>query len=193
MSSPKHTKQEWLDTGYKHFALDGPQHLSINHLSKELGAPRASFYNYFGDLPFFVTKLLEMHWEIAKKFTHEGALHCRNLFPDVYELMEKSPLALNFSRQLFINRADPTFNMLFIKTYKLSADAFLVNLFQNHLSVPLNQDDAYDLWVLVGEAWYSRIDPHNLTALHMQQVAKEVLQTVFKLFRSDFFVKLNQE
>jgi len=55
---PKHTenmqttstKQEWLDKGYEHFALYGPENLSINKISKEVGFSRASFYHHFGNI-----------------------------------------------------------------------------------------------------------------------------------------------
>ena len=44
------TKQEWLDKGYEHFALYGPENLSINKISKEVGFSRASFYHHFGNI-----------------------------------------------------------------------------------------------------------------------------------------------
>lgn len=61
MSIPNSTKQTWIKMGYEHFAFYGPQNLSINKISKEIGSPRASFYHYFGDIDIFTEELLNMH------------------------------------------------------------------------------------------------------------------------------------
>jgi len=49
MSDIENTRQLWIEKGYEQFALYGPNHLSINQLSKEVGFSRASFYHHFGD------------------------------------------------------------------------------------------------------------------------------------------------
>jgi len=192
MSLPGNTKQKWLDKGYEHFALYGPDKLSINRISKELGSTRASFYHYFGDLRFFIEELLEMHWEIAVEYARKSAHVCKNLFPDMYLILEQYPVPLQFSRQLFFNRSHPAYNLLFIKTYKLSADAFALDLFLKHIHLDLNKEDAYNLWLLMGESWYSRIDIHKLTAQHMQETARDVLKSVLNLIRSELYSKINQ-
>ena len=66
----KKAKGKWLEEGYKHFALCGPQSLSIKKISESLGASRASFYHYFGDLDVFTEELLGMHLKVADSF-HE--------------------------------------------------------------------------------------------------------------------------
>ncbi len=47
---PDTSKQKWLDKGYEHFALYGPESISINKISKEINSSRACFYHYFGDI-----------------------------------------------------------------------------------------------------------------------------------------------
>jgi AcrR family transcriptional regulator len=41
------SKQLWIEKGYEHFAEYGPENISINAISKEIGSPRASFYHHF--------------------------------------------------------------------------------------------------------------------------------------------------
>jgi len=65
MTTSTGIKQKWIEKGYEHFALFGPENLSINKLSKEMGVSRASFYHYFGDMDIFIEKLLDMHWHIS--------------------------------------------------------------------------------------------------------------------------------
>ena len=47
MPRPDTSKQLWIEKGYEHFALFGPDNISINAISKELESPRASFYHHF--------------------------------------------------------------------------------------------------------------------------------------------------
>ena len=43
MSKSKESIQKWIEKGYEHFALYGPENISINKISKEIGFSRASF------------------------------------------------------------------------------------------------------------------------------------------------------
>ncbi len=77
-------KQKWLEKGYEHFALFGPEKLSINKISKEIGSSRASFYHHFGDIEVFIEELLDMHWKINQQFYSVGALECNTVSPYQY-------------------------------------------------------------------------------------------------------------
>jgi len=185
------TKKKWIEKGYEHFALYGPNDLSINKISKEIDSPRASFYHHFGDIEMFIDKLLDLHMEIAIKYIGGAAEKCQNLFPDVYLLLEQFPIPLKFNRQLFLNRSIPKYNFLFVKTYNISANKFMVKLFAKEFGLKNNRD-THDLWIIVGESWYSRIDVNNLTTSHMQQVAEEVLSSVMKFIGSDLYSKIQE-
>ena len=190
MSASQGFKQKWIEKGYEHFALYGPDNLSINKISKEIGTSRASFYHHFGDIDVFIEELLDMHWQINQQFCSIGSRECKKLFPDLYLLLEQYPVPLKFSRQLFINRNNPAYNYLFIKTYNASARAFILKLFSEQFDLHHIDEATYNLWLTVGESWYSRLDPNNLSAVKMQQLAKEIMNSVLIFMSSDLYFKM---
>ncbi len=192
MSVSQGFKQKWFEKGYEHFAFYGPKNLSINKLSQEIGSPRASFYHHFGDMQTFINELLDMHWQISQKFDSIGAQECKKFFPDLYLLLEQYPIPLKFSRQLFINRNNPVYNYLFVKTYYASAKAFVLKLFSKQFDLHHRDEDTYNLWLTVGESWYSRLDPNNLSAVKMQQLAEEIMNSVLKFISTGLYSKMQK-
>jgi len=190
-STNKATKQDWLELGYQHFATFGPDNLSIKRLSKELGASRASFYNYFGDADVFIDELLTMHWKIAVNFSNEGKSFCTQLFPDLYDVLAKYPIPLQFNIQLFRHRHVPAYNFLFIKTYENSANAFLLKLFAQEFNLSQPESELFKLWLTVGEAWYSRLNPEDLSASTMENHAREILDAVIQFSGSTLYSSLS--
>ena len=192
-ASNKTTKQKWIEKGYEHFALYGMENLSINKISKEIGSPRASFYHHFGDIEVFIEELFDMHWEIDQQFRSIGAQKCKKLFPDLYLLLEQYPIPLKFSKQLFLNRNIPAYNYLFLKTYNASAKEFILKLFSEQFSFHHTDREMYNLWLTVGESWYSRLDLNNLSAAKMQQLAEEIMHSVLKFMSSGLYSKIQQD
>ena len=186
------SKQIWIEKGYEHFALFGPENLSVNKLSKEISSSRASFYHHFGDIEVFIEELLDMHWKIHQQFFSVGALECKKLFPDLYLLLEQNPIPLQFSKQLFLNRNKPAYNYLFAKTYSVGAKIFVLKLFSKQFDLHYNDEDTYNLWLTVGESWYSRLDTNNLSAEKMQQLAEEIMNSVLKFISSDLYSKMQK-
>jgi len=189
-STNKTTKQNWLEAGYKHFALYGPDNVSINGLSKELNASRASFYNYFGDMDMFIEELLTLHWNIAINFNNEAKTFCTQLFPDLYEALAQHPIPLQFNIQLFKHRNIPAFNFIFIKSYEDSARAFLLKLFAEEYDLGHPQSELFKLWFTVGEAWYSRLNPDDLSASTLEKHAHEILDAVIQFSGSRLYFTL---
>ncbi|WP_167617746.1 TetR/AcrR family transcriptional regulator [Maribellus sediminis] len=185
-------KEKWLETGYRHFAMYGPNNFSINKISLEIESSRASFYHHFGESDIFLDELLTMHWGIIDTFIAAGKVECKNLLPDLYNLLAKYPIPLQFNLQLFHNRNKPDFNFIFIKSYAAIAKAFALQLFADALDLNPSYPGVFDLWVTVGEAWYSRLDPNDLSASTMQEHAREILQTVTRLKNSKLYLSLNQ-
>ena len=192
MSVSQGFRQKWIEKGYEHFAFYGPENLSINKLSKEIGSPRASFYHHFGDIEVFIEELFDKHWQIHQEFCSIGPRECKKLFPDLYLLLEKYPIPLLFSRQLFINRNNPAFNYLFIKTYNASARAFILKLFSEQFDLHHKNEDTHNLWLTVGESWYSRLDPNNLSAVKMQQLAEEIIKSVLVFISTGLYSKIQK-
>lgn len=186
MPDSDNTKKLWIEKGYEHFALHGPEHLSINKISKEIESSRACFYHYFGDIDVFIDELLHLHEEISQEFNLIGKRECKRLLPDLYISLEKLPIPLKFCRQLFINRSKPIYNDSFIKAYKDSSNTFALKLFTQQYGLK-NNDEALNLWTTVGDSWYSRLDINDLSAKKMQEIAEEVLSSVFKFVSSELY------
>lgn len=187
----ENTRQIWIEKGYEHFALLGPERLTINQLSKSTGIARASFYHHFGDMEVFLEEVLARHWQVALDFNAAGKSRCKRLIPDLYNLLGEHPIPLLFSRQLFLHRSSPDFNYLFIKTYETSAKDFALPLFAKHLGLNHSEPYVYRLWFTLGEAWYSRLDPADLQPGTLQWHAEEILKSLSDFLNSELFKRIN--
>jgi len=193
MAEIENTRQLWLEKGYEHFALNGPKNLSINKVSKMTGLSRASFYHHFGDISIFIDELLALHWQIIEAFIKEGKEKCKQLIPDLYDLLEQNPMPLQFALQLFHHRGTPEFNFLFIKCYEAIAKGFTLELFADYFKLIQTKADIFHLWLTLGEAWHSRIDPNNLSSGSLQKHAEEILQNLFSFVNSPLYNQLRKK
>lgn len=192
MSEIENNRELWIEKGYEHFALYGPNQLSINKLSKTIGLSRASFYHHFGDLELFTEELLHLHWQIVQQFNVLGKEKCRRLFPDLYDVLEQYPLALKFSLQLFHHRSTPAFNFLLIKTYESSAKSFCLDLFVEYFHLIQSEEEISHLWLTLGEAWYSRLDPDDLSAATLQRHSEEILENLSSFVNTNLYSQLHK-
>jgi AcrR family transcriptional regulator len=185
-------KDQWLEQGYIDFAKEGPDNLSINRIGQEIGASRSSFYHHFAEIDLFVDELLARHWAICQEFNQIGYASCKNLIPDLYELLASYPIPLQFSRQLFHYRHMPRFNFVFVKSYEASAQAFVLALFAGHMDLHLPQDDLKHLFLTLGESWYSRLDPKDLSAGTLRRHAEDILQDLANFMGSGIYSTLRK-
>jgi AcrR family transcriptional regulator len=186
------SKTKWLSIGYQHFALYGPDQMSINQISKEINASRTSFYHHFGDIEIFVEDLLRMHLIAIEKFIDAGKVRCKQLYPDLFDLLTEYPTELKFNIQLFHNRNNPTFNFLFYKGYEIVAHAFVLKLFKDQFSFSKSDKDIFELWLTLGETWYSRITPNDLSSSTLLQHSQEIMQSILKFVESDLYSTLKR-
>jgi len=186
------TRDKWLKAGYSDFAEFGPEKLSINRISKALGSSRASFYHHFGDTDMYIDDLLAHHWQICKQFNQKGKVECKALYPDLYNVLGMYTLPLKFSLQLFHHRHIPRFNILFTRSYALSANAFAVELFANHLGLDPSSSSVFDLWVAMGESWYSRLDPRDLSPDTLQKHSEEIIHAISDLINSKLLSSIHE-
>lgn len=190
MPGSEGTRQLWIEKGYEQFALYGPKNLSVNKLSKMTGSSRASFYHHFGDIDVFVDELLTKHWQLTEILNSSGGEKCKRLFPDLYILLAQNPLPVQFSLQLLYNRSNPEFNFVFIKSFEEFAKSFALDLFRKHFNLLQSEKDVYFLWLTLGEAWYSRLDPNDLSSETLQKHAVEILQTLSEFVNSALYNRL---
>ncbi len=179
------TRNKWLEKGYEEFANYGPEKLSINKISKELGSSRASFYHHFGDVDVFTEALLDYYFNELVIYCIEGEANCKNLFPDLYSFLSKNTLILKFSRQLFLNRQIPAYDEFFSKVFQSPSLKFMPNLFIEQYKFGISDEAALKLWLTVSESWYSRIDPNDLSEATLLHIAEEVLGSLGILTSTD--------
>lgn len=184
------SRDKWLNEGYRQFAEFGPDNFSINQISKEIGASRASFYHHFGDSEVFTDELLALHWEICTKFNQDAVVRCQELVPDLYNELAKHPLALKFNIQLFHHRNVPGFNYIFSRSFRSSAEAFALRLFAKHLDFKVRKGELLNLWITLGEAWYSRLDPDDLTPEALINHAEDIMQSFTRFIQSELYQNL---
>ena len=185
-------KKKWLEVGYRDFALDGPDKLSVNQMAKKIGASRSSFYHHFAEVDLFVDELLSYHWNMCQKYNEVGRNSCKSLIPDLYKILAQYPIPLQFSRQLFLNRHIPRYDYVFRKSYETSAHIFVLELFADQLGLQLPESDLNYLFLTLGEAWYSRLNPQDLSADTLQGHAEDILQNLMTLIDSGVYTKLRK-
>lgn len=108
----------WIQEGYATFAINGPQGLKVERLSKLVGKNKSSFYYHFADLNVFTELLLDYHLAQLDKMMKEEAI-CNSMEELVAVLMAHK-LDLLFNRQLRIHREKDVFEACFLKTNQLT-------------------------------------------------------------------------
>lgn len=186
-STKKTTKQNWLDTGYRHFATEGPDKLSINKLSKDLGAARATFYYHFLNKDELIGKLLDYHISIIEKYKQELE-DINNLFPDLYMLLYRYLSSLKFHQQLLFNCHIPIFKTLYYEANKVCIQMLLPHI-KTHFGFHQPDDEVFDFYNTLTDAWYTRLDASNTNAEKMANLAEEIAENVLALHNKKGFVK----
>jgi len=136
----KDIQKDWIETGYRTFAIEGPKGLKIERISKEVGKNKSSFYHLFADLEIFTSLLLSHHIAQSKIVTVKES-NCENL-KDLIEVLIEHKIDLLFNRQLRINRDNNEFKKYFQTVNEMTISA-IVPLWYRLLSIdnnfPLNE------------------------------------------------------
>ena len=101
-------KLVWIKEGYYIFGRKGPSGIHIEKLAKKLNKSKSSFYHYFGGIETFKEELLAFHLERADQIAERGKL-CKNMDPDVINLLVDTKDDLLFNKQLRLNTKNPAF------------------------------------------------------------------------------------
>lgn len=191
MARPDSSKQKWIEKGYEHFALYGPENISINAISKEIESPRASFYHHFSDLEVFINHLLEVHLDMNMWYIAQGKENCKCMLPDLFQLIEKIPMALRFERQLFLHRHVPLYGFMFTKLHEKAKNEFILDLFVKESDLNMKYEDASRILLIFTESWFARINPEQLDADELQRIAEDIMNSILKFMSTDMYHKLN--
>ncbi|GAB5473079.1 MAG: hypothetical protein Mars2KO_11780 [Maribacter sp.] len=119
----KEIKISWIEKGYRTFAIDGPNGLKIEHISREVGKNKSSFYQLFANLKIFTSILLDYHLERSKLIAEKES-KCSNL-QDLVDVLIEHKVDLLFNRQLRVHRENAEFEKCFLRVNEMSIPAII--------------------------------------------------------------------
>ena len=85
------TRQLWIEKGFEHFGLCGPDMLSIKKIANELSLARTSFNYHFKRKDDFTDDLLSFHCELHGQFIEAGKMNCKKYIPDLHKMLLAFP------------------------------------------------------------------------------------------------------
>lgn len=155
------SKQSWILIGYKLFAGEGPKGLKVEVIARSVGKSKSSFYHHFADLEVFTKILLNYHLERTIIIADKERL-CKNVIPDLLNLLIEAKQDLLFNRQLRVNRNIPEFRRCFEKSNKAASEAIL-DIWAEMLGLTGSSNLAQMVLNLSLENFYLQITEETLT------------------------------
>ncbi|MEM7374118.1 MAG: TetR/AcrR family transcriptional regulator [Bacteroidota bacterium] len=151
----------WILAGYELFAQEGPNGLKVEVLSRKVNKSKSSFYHHFADLEIFTSFLLAYHLD-QSKIIAEKERQCKNVIPELLEVILEHKQDLLFNRQLRINRTNPRFFQCFQEASKEVAEAIL-GIWAEGLGMTDHSSLALMVLNLSMENFYLQITEETLT------------------------------
>lgn len=173
--------EKWLETGYRLFAEDGPENLTVKHLAEECQLPRTNFYYHFNDKGDFIDKIIEVHLSSTiELFNQELRTRFHTYIPDLYVILFDFKLGLQFAKQLFKNRDNLKYNRAYNAGVILPAE-FILPKFKRFFKLDLPDKSVLILWTTLVDAWYSRLNFDNVTVDDMISLCYEIMDSILPL------------
>ena len=172
------TKQDWIIAGYKLFSMEGSKGLKIEVLARQVKKSKSSFYHHFADLETFITILLKFHLQRAKIIADRETL-CKNIDPDLINILVDVKQDLLFNRQLRVNRSNVDFKKCFEKSNKLVESAFL-DVWVKDLGFLNKEKLASVLFGLVLENFYLQLTDETTNHQWLQDYFKNVKNMIIE-------------
>ncbi|MBK9099263.1 MAG: TetR/AcrR family transcriptional regulator [bacterium] len=172
--------RKWIETGYEHFALYGPENLSIDKIAKDVGAARTTFYYYFGDFDLFIDDLLSWHINLANQIKEKVFEHCANYIPDFISLIAKNKTTVLFHKQLVKNRNNPKYLLTYNQGNNIVDNATL-DLWSKDFGISGDKDFRMAVYSLLRDSFYNRITVETLDYDSIIKLIIEIREVTTKL------------
>lgn len=117
-------KLPWIQAAYSLFASEGPSGIKIEVLARQVNKSKSSFYHHFADLEVFTEILLQYHLDRSKSIA-DRERQCKNVVPELLQLLVEIKEDLLFNRQLRVNRNVPVYKACFEKASEEVGEAIL--------------------------------------------------------------------
>ena len=155
-----HTNRaQWIEAGYRHFSLFGPDHLKLKDIAHGAGVSRTSFYQFFADHDDFFEALLDHHRQVAR-IGHERFRACLT-YTQVFEVMVDMPEGVLFHRQLLLHKANPTYFQLYNQLNALGNE-IIYPLWAKYYEFDGNELAGKKLHLMLIDLFYLNISEANL-------------------------------
>jgi AcrR family transcriptional regulator len=154
------SREIWIKTGYKIFALSGQSGLKIEPLAKKVGKSKSSFYHFFADLELFVDELLRYHLA-QSHIIAEKEQNAKSINPDLINIIIEHKTDILFNRQLRIHRDRKIFADVLTKSNEIIGNGFVM-VWVKDLDLKLSQKQLESIFGLALENFYLQINTENL-------------------------------
>lgn len=175
--------QAWILVGYEVFAQEGPKSLKVEALARRVGKSKSSFYHHFADLEVFTELLLQYHLERAAIIV-EQEKQCKQVVPDLLNVLVAAKQDLLFNRQLRFNRDVPAFKKCFEQSSKDVAEAIL-GIWAEMLGLQDHSHLAQIVLNLSLENFYLQITEETLTYDWLENYVNELKRMVMAFQQVD--------
>jgi AcrR family transcriptional regulator len=154
-------KTPWILAGYELFAKEGLAGLKIEVLARMVDKSKSSFYHHFADMEVFMEFLLQYHIEQVKILA-ELERQCKNLIPDMLNLILEIKQDIFFNRQLRVNNHVPEFRKCLEKVEKELEDTFL-EIWSEALGLSGKPNLARMIYNIAVEKFYLQVSEETLS------------------------------
>lgn len=166
------TKERWILAGYDLFAKDGPKGIKIEVIAKIVGISKSSFYHHFADIQIFTDILLDYHLDRAK-IVAEKERACKDIDPELINVLLEFRQDLLFNRQLRINRSDSRFSRCFEVSNQLAKMA-IMEIWAKDVGLKHKSKLVEILFSLVIENFYLQITEETLNYEWLSKYFKDL-------------------
>ena len=153
---------KWIEAGYEIFADEGPDGVQVEKLARKISLNKSGFYHHFGDREGFFLKLLDYHYNRNEVFFKELS-EARQFDPDVILLIVKYKTISFFQGQLRNHMDNPIYNSAFTKVKKRNEKVY-VKRWSEYLKIEENPDLAHELWDIVRDLYFIRLNKNRLNS-----------------------------
>ncbi|MEM6800145.1 MAG: helix-turn-helix domain-containing protein [Bacteroidota bacterium] len=166
----------WILEGYRIFAEKGPSALKVEALARKVGKNKSSFYHHFADMEVFKEFLLNYHLDRADMLAEKEA-SCKNVDPELFEVLIEFQEDLFFNRQLRVNREHLAFHKCCEKANQKVAGA-IIDIWAEALGLIGKNHLALMVLRLSLENFYLQITPENMNLAWLRNYMQELRSMV---------------